>query len=401
MAQPSGKICGIPSRYRIYLASSPILCLADAIFALIRLVTTFISLLVGLKKRFQLVAHARLGSERIGEEAHQSPPEAKTWPRWMFFIMGPLPAAIKLASFSGTPWTKTWGLMFVSSFVVTELVAMIARSSTTSENTTVESILGLSALECEDPQNAPLRLKVVKVSEYLRNFEIAFFILSVITHIVFLAWGVETLWRPCTSFINSSPLAHEILAFIKAVIVLSFLIVTLFWVLLFCCFRIDLTKQHFLSRVWNMLFRTMVGSFLLPGTERRVQKPRAPGEKGPAIPPPPGWLKKTSDVMAIWLYLFGIAWAFHWGLSRVCDRWPGVAKVLLLDVRPLGVGATQEEETRERNAATGGGELGSIHDSAWISFCFFLMNLGTCVLWYAFMYDERGTVNPSWTDVFG
>lgn len=105
--------------------------------------------------------------------------------------------------------------------------------------------------------------------------------------------------------------------------------------------------------------------------------------------------------MSIWLYLFGVAWACHWILSRICGGWPGVARVLLLDVRPVGPGATREEEARERNAASGGGEMGSIHDSAWVSFCFFLMNLGTCVLWYAFMYDESGTVNPDWTDVFG
>lgn len=59
MAQSSGKMCGVPSRYRIYLSSSPILCLADAVSAVIRLVTTIFYLRVNPKKASQLVVMAR------------------------------------------------------------------------------------------------------------------------------------------------------------------------------------------------------------------------------------------------------------------------------------------------------------------------------------------------------
>jgi hypothetical protein len=42
MVQPAGRICGLPSRYRIYLASSPIVCAADAALAVVRLASTAI-----------------------------------------------------------------------------------------------------------------------------------------------------------------------------------------------------------------------------------------------------------------------------------------------------------------------------------------------------------------------
>lgn len=50
------------------------------------------------------------------------------WPRWFFFVVGTLPAAIKMASFSGNPWTNTWGMMSLSSFVVTEVMSLVSRN---------------------------------------------------------------------------------------------------------------------------------------------------------------------------------------------------------------------------------------------------------------------------------
>jgi len=38
---------------------------------------------------------------------------------------------------------------------------------------------------------------------------------------------------------------------------------------------------------------------------------------------------------------------------------------------------------------------------AWNAFCFFIQHMLVCVLWYAFKYDEAGTINPNWTEVLG
>jgi hypothetical protein len=38
-----------------------------------------------------------------------------TWLRSMFFVLGTLLPAIKLAAMKGVPWTKTWGVMYLAS----------------------------------------------------------------------------------------------------------------------------------------------------------------------------------------------------------------------------------------------------------------------------------------------
>jgi hypothetical protein len=48
-----------------------------------------------------------------------------TWPRWLLFIIGTLPAAVKLASLSGVPWAQTWGILFAASFLAIELFSAL------------------------------------------------------------------------------------------------------------------------------------------------------------------------------------------------------------------------------------------------------------------------------------
>ncbi|KAJ7150489.1 hypothetical protein C8R43DRAFT_495275 [Mycena crocata] len=101
MSQQSG-------RCRIYLASSPLFCLADVLGITIRFVTSL-----------------RRSQANAPETDINTPVASQAWPRWLFFTLGPLPAAIKLCSFIGTPWTKTWGILFISSFFATELLSRL------------------------------------------------------------------------------------------------------------------------------------------------------------------------------------------------------------------------------------------------------------------------------------
>jgi hypothetical protein len=71
-------------------------------------------------------------------------------------------------------------------------------------------------------------------------------------------------------------------------------------------------------------------------------------------------------------------------MSWVCKRWPIIGRALLISKSEEAVG-----------------DQGPLDEGAWGSFCFFMGNLVICVLWYAFVYDGKGTVNPAWTDVFG
>ena len=119
-----------------------------------------------------------------------------------------------------------------------------------------------------------------------------------------------------------------------------------------------------------------------PQLETLKKAPKPEGEKA-RIPPPPHWLNKISIMCVIWCYLFIIVWIFHRGMSSICRRWPVIAKALLIAKRDAGE------------------DLWQLDEIAWTGFCFILGILAVCVLWYAFMYEEKGTANPSWTDVFG
>jgi hypothetical protein len=40
--------------------------------------------------------------------------------RWLWFILGTLPPAIKLMSMSGVRWEQAWGMLFLSSWIINE-----------------------------------------------------------------------------------------------------------------------------------------------------------------------------------------------------------------------------------------------------------------------------------------
>lgn len=86
-------------------------------------------------------------------------------------------------------------------------------------------------------------------------------------------------------------------------------------------------------------------------------------------------------------------------MPRLCERWPAIAKGLLIDWRAWDREKVEHVPQREKNGAEN--ETGVLHTRACVSFTIFLNDLVVCVLWYAFMYDSTGTINPSWTVVFG
>jgi hypothetical protein len=123
MAQSAGRLCGTSSRYRIYLASSPILCCADAVSMVLSCFTVYISLSVASTQALRVVLGRRMETGHRGLELDH--PRRSTWPSLLFFLLGTLPAAIKLTPFSGILWTKTWGMMFLSSFIISRLSTLL------------------------------------------------------------------------------------------------------------------------------------------------------------------------------------------------------------------------------------------------------------------------------------
>ena len=52
--------------------------------------------------------------------------ETMTWLRWLWFILGTLPPAIKLMSMRGVPWEQAWGMMFLTSWIINESLTIYA-----------------------------------------------------------------------------------------------------------------------------------------------------------------------------------------------------------------------------------------------------------------------------------
>jgi hypothetical protein len=44
---------------------------------------------------------------------------------------------------------------------------------------------------------------------------------------------------------------------------------------------------------------------------------------------------------------------------------------------------------------------GNIDHGGFLALLFFLATVLGTILWYGYIYDSRGTVNPSWTGIFG
>jgi len=123
MAQPSGRVCGLPSKYRTYLRCSPLICAADSLSILVHLALYLAAF--PFRDGIRLLVHQRFGDDE-GDEDGIHAIEKMTFIRWMFFIFGTLGPGIKLMAMEGVKVTKAWGAMFLLSFVMVEALVILS-----------------------------------------------------------------------------------------------------------------------------------------------------------------------------------------------------------------------------------------------------------------------------------
>jgi hypothetical protein len=211
MAQPSGRLCGASSRYRVYLCSSPLFCFADGLAVLVRVLVTCIYLRISPLKASRLAIlsraderhHSKRNQDASFEDpfpvtAHGATPSANTaaWPRWLFFLVGTIPAAIQLASFSGVPRTQILGLMFVSSFAIIELVTLI--STFKEEQRTIPEVLGYLKVEGVPIEEQEVRFQAHKLIVGLEWFEESLFLTTLIAQCAMISELTDQVWGPVT-----------------------------------------------------------------------------------------------------------------------------------------------------------------------------------------------------------
>ena len=131
MAQPSGRACGFHPRLRTYLRASPFVCATDGIAILIRFIVC-----LRYKIPFRAAAQATLAARYVTDEGWDDSFDSEsvqtlerlTFVRWLIFVFGTLPQAIKLTALCGIPWTIAWGYMYLIPFILVELLSLISPS---------------------------------------------------------------------------------------------------------------------------------------------------------------------------------------------------------------------------------------------------------------------------------
>jgi hypothetical protein len=303
--------------------------------------------------------------------------QSRTLARSLFFILGALPATIKLCSFTGLPWTKTWGMMFLSSFIIIELITLLSRFGGTEHNNSTPEILGHSEFEWKEPHLDFLRRKAEILTRVFVLCETILFP-ALLTHLGLIMWALEKLWAAGVNQISIPDYIYE--PFLTFQLCYYVILVAFFtvWAVLKCMGRIP--KGHVLSRIlkYYYWFGMVMAAVYMPIWKKSGQQ---------------NWLFTGIIVLE---YVFAVLIMVHWISFWVCKCWPVVGRVLLIAREPRLAGEKVEGDGEEEDEK----DEGPIYPEAWWCFCFFFASLVAFGLWYGFMYNETGTVNPPWTNVF-
>jgi hypothetical protein len=131
MSQPTGRILGLSYRYPSILRSSPIAYAFDAINVLVswRILVVY-SRLPGRLAATQILKDRMTDTKDQTLHAIRSLKE-QSKVRWIGFVLGVLPQAIKLFATRGMPWTQALGALYLASWLLFELVILASLSDDT------------------------------------------------------------------------------------------------------------------------------------------------------------------------------------------------------------------------------------------------------------------------------
>jgi hypothetical protein len=117
-------VFGIPSKYSFVLRSSPIVCGCNAFYTAVLFLYNSV-VLKNPKAAARRVAKGRFRDTLDDEEGSLHSLQRNTIFRVAVFLLGALPQVLKLCAVEGLLWTKIWGLMFLSAFLVLEFLVLL------------------------------------------------------------------------------------------------------------------------------------------------------------------------------------------------------------------------------------------------------------------------------------
>jgi hypothetical protein len=384
MTQPGGRICGLPSRYRTYLRCSPILCAADAFSVLSQLAI----LCFYQKQRFLeaigMILHERFnadepserqrGAEILDEDSEETESmqslEAMTWLRWLWFILGTLPPAIKLMSMSGVRWEQVLGMMFLASWVINESLVICAASNNaffTVSRTGRISWPGFEQITLSSKYR-DFQVKVVPFQRWLALSALVVHtvILNGAFRVVFRKWRLDSSlslsFRPRADYFLRNPSGGILSA--SAIFFTSICMLGLSALYSFLLRQLSLRSHGLLTFTSFNIFLLLVSIAL------NVHIVNVTGNAS------------YSAEYVFGFTSFGLV-AFLAFVSFLSSCSVVIGKNLLV-VFP---------STNEKGR--------SIDHEGFLSLAFFLATILAAILWYGNIYDPEGTVNPTWTGIFG
>jgi hypothetical protein len=116
--------------------------------------------------------------------------EKMTWLRWLWFIFGTLPPVIKLMAMKGVPWVQAWGMMFLSSWVLSEGIMIFVAM-----NQAFFTILPSGQISWSGFEQATLLPHYEGVRLLMSRLDRCLAYGSLIVHIVIINGVFRVLWR--------------------------------------------------------------------------------------------------------------------------------------------------------------------------------------------------------------
>jgi hypothetical protein len=291
-----------------------------------------------------------------------------TWLRWLFFVFGTLGSAAKVIAMGGVPWTKAYGIMFLTSFGVVECLIIC---STILGRGSFHSIIRIS-------------FEASPIEQRLNSFDKRLLRFAGILHGILLLWVVADLWQRSYGW-TAEDFYPGLNRFEK----------------LYIWFISIVTSVSTLAvgsvSVWFLISRFLA-------TMRRA---------------PVGWIQDLEEdwigKVLLWLptivALFFATWASFILFSRTGLELHGDIRTCALNTTILGavilpIYLTSKYRTwfcrKYPNVAAplllikSGRDLIQPDRGAFWYFTMFLYTLVLCIMWYGLRYNPEGTSNPSW-----
>jgi hypothetical protein len=253
----------------------------------------------------------------------------------------------------GVSWTKTWGAMYLFAFLIVEAAALITRRLPT------PSIY----LSLPGMRTAP-----IQVAKRFKSMEEILLGIGLLAHLFILGWAFVDVWLVQFSDYPDVVIEGKHMGWVGAIGTISPFIAFFVFSTLLSSFLRDYHPRDYANR-WiprldvSLLILAVSLEWYLYGCRlSRFDKPQA-------------WI----DVLLFSLIPCGVL-TFIWILEKLCSLSPGLGEMLLIAVLEHYL------DVDER----------AVHA---LIFC--IANIVIAVLWYWLRFNPEGTVNPSWTGVFG